>query len=100
MAELVLGIGTSHSPQLSVSWDGWAMRGEADKHNPELIGTDGIVSGYEDLLARADVKRISREITEDKFRARHEENQRAIARVAEVLAKADLDVFVIVGDDQ
>ncbi len=27
MAQLVLGIGTSHSPQLSVSWDAWAMRG-------------------------------------------------------------------------
>ena len=53
MAELVLGIGTSHSPQLSVSWEGWAMRGEADKGNPALIGTDGIVSGYDELLARA-----------------------------------------------
>lgn len=100
MAQLVLGIGTSHSPQLSVSWDAWAMRGETDKQNPELVGTDGIVSGYDDLLARTDVKRISREITEEKFRKRHEENQRAIARIAEVLAKADLDVLVMAGDDQ
>jgi len=100
MAQLVLGIGSSHSPQLSVSWDGWAMRGEADKGNPELIGTDGIVSGYDDLLARADVKRIAREITDDKFRTRFDENQRAIAGVAEVLAKADLDALVMVGDDQ
>ena len=52
MAQLVLGIGTSHSPQLSVSWDAWAMRGETDKQNPELVGPDGIVSGYDDLLAR------------------------------------------------
>ena len=100
MAQLVLGIGTSHSPQLSVSWDAWAMRGETDKQNPELVGTDGIVSGYDDLLARTDVKRISREITDEKFRKRHEENQRAIARIAEVLAKADLDVLVMAGDDQ
>lgn len=100
MAQLVLGIGTSHSPQLSVSWDGWAMRGETDRHHPELIGTDGIVSGYDDLLARADVKRIAREITDEKFKQRHEENQRAIARIAEVLAKADLDALVMVGDDQ
>ncbi len=100
MAQLVLGIGTSHSPQLSVSWDGWAMRGEADKQNPALIGTDGIVSGYDDLQARADVKRIAREITDDKFRKRFDENQRAIARIAEVLAKANLDALVMVGDDQ
>jgi 3-O-methylgallate 3,4-dioxygenase len=100
MAQLVLGIGTSHSPQLSVSWDGWAMRGEADKGNPALIGTDGIVSGYDELLARADVKRIAREITDDKFKQRFEENQRAIAQIAEVLGKASLDVLVMVGDDQ
>ena len=100
MAQLVLGIGTSHSPQLSVSWDGWAMRGEADKQNPELIGTDGIVSGYDDLLARTDVKRIAREITEERFRKRFEETQRAINRLGEVLAKADLDALVMVGDDQ
>jgi len=100
MAELVLGIGTSHSPQLSVSWEGWAMRGEADKGNPALIGTDGIVSGYDELLARADVTRIAREITDDKFRKRFEENQRAIAQIAEVIAKASLDVLVMIGDDQ
>ena len=100
MAELVLGIGSSHSPQLSVSWEGWAMRGEADKGNPALIGTDGIVSGYDELLARADVTRIAREITDDKFRKRFEENQRAIAQLAEVIAKASLDVLVMIGDDQ
>src|SRR5262249_29916088 len=100
MARLVLGIGSSHSPQLSVSWDGWAMRGETDKRNPELIGIDGIVSNYEGLYGRADRARIAREITDDKFRARHAENQRAIGRIAEVLEKARLDVLVMVGDDQ
>jgi len=100
MAQLVLGIGTSHSPQLSVAWDGWALRGEADKQHTALIGTDGIVSNYDDLLARADVKRIAREITDEMFRTRHRENQRAIGRLAEVLAKADLDALVMVGDDQ
>jgi 3-O-methylgallate 3,4-dioxygenase len=76
------------------------MRGETDKLNPGLVGTDGIVSSYADLLARADVTRIAREITEEKFRQRHTENQRAIARVAETLSKAELDVLVMVGDDQ
>ena len=100
MAQLVLGIGTSHSPQLSMSWDLWPVRGEADRQNPELIGTDGIVSGYDELLARVDRTRIAREITEDKARKRHEENQRNIAQVGETLQKADLDVLVMVGDDQ
>ena len=55
MADLVLGLASSHSPQLSTPSDGWRERGERDKGNPELIGTDGIVSNYEDLLARADI---------------------------------------------
>ena len=41
MAQLVLGIGTSHSPQLSMSWDAWAMRGEGDKHSRVTVPPPG-----------------------------------------------------------
>ncbi|MCH7554940.1 MAG: inositol-3-phosphate synthase, partial [Proteobacteria bacterium] len=47
--------------------DGWLARGENDKRNTALIGNDGVVSNYEDLLARADVSRIAKEITPDKM---------------------------------
>ncbi|MBM3941636.1 MAG: extradiol ring-cleavage dioxygenase [SAR202 cluster bacterium] len=100
MAELVLGLASSHSPQLSTPAEGWAMRGERDKANRELIGTDGITSDYESLLARTDVKRIAREITPEKFQKRHEQNQKAIAKLSDALYRAKLDVLVIVGDDQ
>jgi len=100
MAELVLGLASSHSPQLSTPPDGWAQRGERDKGNPELIGTDGITSNYEDLLARTDVSRIAGEIMPEKFQKRHEQNQKAIARLAESLSRAKLEVLVMVGDDQ
>ena len=55
MAQIVLGLASSHSPQLSTPADGWLARGENDKRHQALIGTDGVVSNYEDLLARADV---------------------------------------------
>jgi 3-O-methylgallate 3,4-dioxygenase len=100
MAELVLGLASSHSPQLSTLPDGWAQRGERDKGNPELIGTDGITSNYEDLLARTDVARIAREITPEKFQRRHEQNQEGIAKLVQALYRARLDVLVMVGDDQ
>ena len=67
MADLVLGLASSHSPQLSTPADGWRERGERDKGNRELIGTDGVVSNYEDLLARTDVARIAKEITPEKM---------------------------------
>ena len=100
MADLVLGLASSHSPQLSTPADGWPQRGERDKGNRELIGTDGIVSNYEDLLARTDVARIAREITPQKMEQRHEQNQQGIAKLAEGLYAANLDVLVMVGDDQ
>ena len=100
MAELVLGLASSHSPQLSTPADGWAARGERDKGNPELIGTDGITSNYEGLLARTDVTRIGKEITPEKFQQRHEQNQNAIASLSKSLYQANIDVLVMVGDDQ
>jgi 3-O-methylgallate 3,4-dioxygenase len=100
MADLVLGLASSHSPQLSTPPEGWAQRGERDKSNPELIGTDGITSNYEDLLARTDVSRIAKEITPEKFQQRYQRNQKGIARLVESLYSAKLDLLVMVGDDQ
>ena len=100
MAQIVYGIGTSHSPQLATPAENWAQRGESDKRNQELIGNDGIVSNYEDLLARADTVRIAKEITPEKFQKRHEENQKSIARLSETLSRVDPDILVMFGDDQ
>ena len=101
MAQVVIGLGTSHSPQLSMLPEAWAARaGANDQRNPALIGTDGIVSGYEDLLARTDVKRIAKEIEPEVQQRRHEQNQKGIAKVAEALKKAKPDILVMFGDDQ
>ena len=100
MAELVLGLASSHSGYVSYLPDTWANRGELDKRNKELIGNDGIVSGYDALLARGDVSRIAKEITPEKFRQRHEQNQKAIESLVKALYGAKLDVLVMVGDDQ
>ncbi|MCH7605872.1 MAG: extradiol ring-cleavage dioxygenase [Chloroflexi bacterium] len=100
MAEIVLGIGSSHSPQLSVASDGWLARGENDKRHTKLVGTDGVVSNFEELLERADVSRIAKEITPEKMRERHERNQKGIAHLSKALYDAKLDVLVMLGDDQ
>ena len=100
MADLVLGLASSHSPQLSTAPEGWAGRGERDKGHIELIGTDGIVSNFEDLLARTDTARIAKEITPARFEQRHQQNQKAIAHLSQKLYDARLDVLVMVGDDQ
>ena len=100
MADLVLGLASSHSPQLSTPPDGWAGRGERDKGHLELIGTDGITSNFEDLLARCNTARIAKEITPEQFERRHRQNQQAIAHLSQKLYDSRLDLLVMVGDDQ
>ena len=101
MATLVAGIGTSHSPMLSMDPGAWAARaGANDQSNPGLVGVDGLVSNYEDLLARTDVTRIAKEITPDKMQAHHERNRAGIAWVAEQVYAQKLDLLVMIGDDQ
>ena len=100
MAQVVLGLGSSHSPQLSTPSEGWRARGENDRRHKQLVGTDSVVSDFDGLMARADLGRIAKEITPDKMQQRHERNQKSIARLSKALYEADLDVLVMLGDDQ
>ena len=36
MAKIILGMGTSHSPQLTLKPEQWELRKKADQNNPEL----------------------------------------------------------------
>ena len=102
MAQVVYGIGSSHSPQLRIGApDGWLARGESDKRNQGLIGIDGVVSGYDDLLERRDdLAQVKKEIAPDVMLKRHEQNQRSIQKLSENLYKANPDIIVMIGDDQ
>ena len=100
MAELVLGLASSHSPQLSTQADGWAGRGERDKGHVELIGTDGITSNYEDLLARIDTNRIAKEITQAKLSSGTGRTRRPSHICRKRCTTPDWTCLVMVGDDQ
>ncbi|MBT5896283.1 MAG: extradiol ring-cleavage dioxygenase, partial [Rhodospirillaceae bacterium] len=53
MAEIVLGVGISHTPMLNGSLEDWSYFIEADRARPHL-DKDGNPATYEELLARAD----------------------------------------------
>jgi hypothetical protein len=91
MAKIVLGLGTSHSPQLSVRASEWGVLREKDEHDPRL--------DYRGLIKRAKPD-IQMELTPEKFRQRDEACQRAIETLGNVLQKAEVDVVVVFGDDQ
>jgi 3-O-methylgallate 3,4-dioxygenase len=101
MAQLVAGFGSSHSPQLNLTADNWHIRGEADQRIPDLIGCDGVVSTYDELMARRDdLHIIQKEIAPEKMAARHEQNQQSIAKLSEAIYRVDPDILIMVGDDQ
>ncbi len=91
MAKLILGLATSHSPQLSVHADDWSLLREKDETDPRL--------DYKELLKRAKPD-IDQEITSDKMRRRYEACQKAIGILGDVLRKAQADIVVVFGDDQ
>jgi catalytic LigB subunit of aromatic ring-opening dioxygenase len=90
MAQITLGVGTSHSPMLSTPPDAYAGLAELDR---------GRVPGF-DALTREKAAWITRELTPGTLSARHAATEAAIARLGSVLAESAPDVLVVIGDDQ
>ncbi|HEY7204153.1 MAG TPA: extradiol ring-cleavage dioxygenase [Methylomirabilota bacterium] len=90
MAQVTLGIGSSHSPMLSTPHE--ALAALADLDRARLPGFAA--------RARESAAWIGRELEPPVTRARHEATQAAIRQLAEVLAEEAPDVAVVIGDDQ
>jgi 3-O-methylgallate 3,4-dioxygenase len=99
MAEVVLGLASSHTPQLSTSADFWAQHAVRDQGNTRLLGSDGRFHTYDELLAAADPA-LADELAPPVWRSKFDRSQAAIDLLARRLAAAGPDVVVIVGDDQ
>jgi 3-O-methylgallate 3,4-dioxygenase len=82
MGDIVLGVGTSHTPQISVPWADWPTLGRTQEPSPH---------SPEDLDAQ---------LQPEVFQRRHTAAQAAVKQLGQVLKNADLDAIVIFGDDQ
>jgi 3-O-methylgallate 3,4-dioxygenase len=94
MAEVVLGIGTSHSPQLNVPWQDWQLMREKDEHDDRL--------DYPTLVEKAAkaYPNLDAELTPDKWETRYNACQQGIKQLGKIMAQTPLDAIVIFGDDQ
>ena len=99
MAEIVLGLGSSHAPQLALPPAEWWRRADHDRKNPELW-YEGRIMSFAQLADERAGEHFERELTPEKFEARFAACQAAIAALGETLDRVKLDVAVIVGDDQ
>ena len=91
MAEIVIGIGTSHSPQLSIRARDWDHLLKKDETDPRL--------DYPALLRKAKPG-LAAELTPEKFRERDEACLKAVKNLGDALQRANVDVVVVFGDDQ
>jgi hypothetical protein len=98
MAEIVLGLATSHTPQLSSGADMWDDHATRDQ-GYQLLGRDGEYHSYAELLEKADPA-IARELDPSLQERKYVRAQEAIAELSHQLARAEPDLVLIVGDDQ
>jgi 3-O-methylgallate 3,4-dioxygenase len=91
VAKIVLGVASSHSPQVSLPSDKWNLLREKDERDGRL--------NYKGLLASAKPG-IENELTRDKCFDRFVAIQKGIEVLEGVLRCSRPDVIVILGDDQ
>jgi hypothetical protein len=102
MAQIVLGVGTSHTPLLILPPELWLEYAERDQANPELVFPPvGRAMSYADALRTVvpdSVRNRPRELAT--FRGQFERSQAALDTLAQSLKDSRPDVIVIVSDDQ
>ena len=99
MAQLVLGMATSHTPMLNAPPTDWPRFIERDMQRTNLLDTDGNLTTYDAQLKRAPAD-IAAQITPERMTARHEAVEAAMSRLGDYLREAKLDSLIVVGDDQ
>ena len=99
MAEIVLGMGSSHGPMLSTPVDQWGLRADDDRKNPALHYR-GRSWTYRELEAERAGENIAAALTTEAKQQRYDACQRAIAELGKAFERARPDVVVLIGNDQ
>jgi hypothetical protein len=99
MARIVLGLGASHTPLLTLPAQQWQHRAAADLANERLNLSDGRFVSYAQLLAQVG-PRHAQEVEPDVLARREHSCQQALEHLADALQQAGPDLVLIVGDDQ
>jgi 3-O-methylgallate 3,4-dioxygenase len=99
MAELILGVASSHSPMVALSGEHWTTWGKRDLQHPHLYTREGRHVTYDQWLAEVGEKYADQTDLEtcNKGAACV---AAAVETLKQAIAAAKLDVLIIVGDDQ
>src|ERR687886_2468695 len=99
MAKIVLGIGTSHTPLLSLPPEMWPAYARGDERNPELSFPP---HGYVKPWAQAveELKGTTKYAGPEPFQDQASRFKQALDVLADTLQAAEPDITVIISDDQ
>ena len=99
MADIVLAIGTSHSPLLASPPEDYPKHAEIDAKGRKLLDKNGRPCTYGDLLAAAPPG-LAAQIEMTVLEERAAQCNAAIAHIGATIKAARLDTLIVIGDDQ
>src|SRR5438309_2188218 len=99
MADLVLAVGTSHSPVLALSAPEWEARAINDRDNKNLYDIEGTHCSYDELYAKVGDKYNALAVP-SRWADQEAALNRYLDRLGAELAEARPDVVIVIGDDE
>ncbi|MGG1659890.1 hypothetical protein [Brevibacillus sp. NRS-1366] len=99
MAKIVLGLATSHSPQLSTPTDQWHLHADRDQMKKDLHFR-GSVYSYQELYEHRKLEGLSAEVSGGKWLERYEQWEQRMVEVRKKLLDVQPDILIVIGDDQ
>ena len=99
MAEIVLGMWTTHGPTLSTTPEQWLLRVPVDRAS-EAHWYRGSTYTFQELVEIRRAENLSAQISLEERTRRSDACSAAIEKMADVFAQASPDVAVIIGNDQ
>jgi 3-O-methylgallate 3,4-dioxygenase len=100
MARIVLGIGSSHTPQLSTSPEWWEDHANRDRASEALLGRDGQFHTFDAIAAEQTWNIDPGQLTPQVWTALHDRSQNAVEMLRQALEEANPDIVLVIGDDQ
>ena len=101
MARIVAGIGTSHSPMLTLPAELWERYAGVDRPKTDLVyPPEGTVLNFEQGLLRAPPEIREKQGDLATFQRQSRACRDALDRLAETLRRAQPDITIVISDDQ
>ena len=100
MAELVLGIGCAHAPQLHTPVEEWEHHAQRDTRDTEPFWYKGERVKYAELLKQRSDENFGEQMDVGICNERIAKSRAAIERLSEIFAEVQPDVTIIFGNDQ